>query len=301
MIRWYMPTWHGDLRIEQVDERTSELILYKPTPTESAAAEKIVAVCASRGWCDAEIDLTKKKVRCLIRAPMVDVGPIASRILRPGEAVLTAVVFKDGHVETSSKNEGPTLEALTEKALTPYREPAALTEAEKPKAIATVKRPTPCCPDCKAGAIEPATEALLAFLTPDEHAQWAAERAIEIRGGLTGFRYLLAHRNSRLAEHNGRICHDLDNDFTLHFHDWSVPPEEEVLAAKLILEHREPWLRNEATCLARVGTMGSLMQHGCFKFKNPFGDFMDGTESAALAGSLGMMVSSAVLARKAGT
>ena len=38
----------------------------------------------------------------------------------------------------------------------------------------------------------------------------------------------------------------------LHFHDNSVPPEEEVLAAKLILEHREPWLRNEATCLLQT-------------------------------------------------
>ena len=29
-----------------------------------------------------------------------------------------------------------------------------------------------------------------------------------------------------------------------------MPPEEEILAAKLILEHREPWLRNEANAAA---------------------------------------------------
>ena len=48
---------------------------------------------------------------------------------------------------------------------------------------------------------------------------------------------------------NKKICYDIDDRCVLHFHDWTVPPEEEVLATKLILEHREAWLRNEATVL----------------------------------------------------
>jgi hypothetical protein len=50
-----------------------------------------------------------------------------------------------------------------------------------------------------------------------------------------------------------------------------------VLGAKLILEHRETWLRNEATLLE-----GSNM-----KFKNPFGDISDGTETAAFMSEIG--------------
>jgi hypothetical protein len=42
-------------------------------------------------------------------------------------------------------------------------------------------------------------------------------------------------------------------------------------------QHREPWLRNEATLLG-----GDNM-----KFKNPFGDLRDGTESAAFASAIG--------------
>lgn len=276
MVKWFMPTWHGDLRVEQVDPNTSLLVLHKPTPAERAAAEKIVAQCKERGWCNADIDLGKRKVSYRIGASMAEVGPIVSRILRPGDAVLTAVVFKDGHVETSSKTEGPTLEQLTEKALAPYRDPAKDPEpeapAKEPAALATVKRPTPCCPNCEPGSIGPATEALLAFLTPEQHEQWARERIIEIVGGQTGFRYRLAHRHTLVAQRQSRICWDLDNDVLVHFHDWSVPPEEEVLAAKLILEHREPWLRNEATMLGAP----------CHRFKNPFGDGLDGVESAML-------------------
>jgi hypothetical protein len=100
-----------------------------------------------------------------------------------------------------------------------------------------------------------------------------------VTGGLTGHRYILAHRQSEIAAYNTKMCFDLDDGQILHFHDNSVPPEEEVLAAKLILEHREPWLRNEAT------TFGARV-----KFKNPFGDLGDGTESTMLVSEIGRVL-----------
>jgi hypothetical protein len=114
-------------------------------------------------------------------------------------------------------------------------------------------------------------------LNEEEHETWARERAIVVTGGLTGHRYVLAHRQSPIAAFNSRMCFDLDDGQIMHFHDNSVPPEEEVLAAKLILEHREPWLRNEATLLG-----GNNM-----KFKNPFGDLGDGVESAVFMSEIG--------------
>jgi hypothetical protein len=141
----------------------------------------------------------------------------------------------------------------------------------------SVKRPTPSCPQCVPGAISRASEVLHAFLTPEERRTWDREHFITVEGGLSHHRYMLAHRHSAYAVQAGRICFDLDDDFTIHFHDNSVPPEEEVLAAKLILEHREPWLRNEAT------TFG----HTTVTYKNPFGGVMDGTVEAGQTRRLG--------------
>ncbi len=181
--------------------------------------------------------------------------------------------FSDGQlsvIEGANEESVEKIEKAVEKA-------TATEDPEKPAKAASVRRPTPCCPDCEVGAIAPASEVLLAFLNEGEHETWKRERAIVVTGGLTGHRYIVAHRQSALAAHNTRMCFDLDDGEILHFHDNSVPPEEEVLAAKLILEHREPWLRNEATLL-----WGNNM-----KFKNPFGDFDDGVESAVFMSDIG--------------
>lgn len=148
-------------------------------------------------------------------------------------------------------------------------------EKEEKKKAVTVKRPTTCCPNQIPGEVGPATEVLLAFCTPEQQEQWEAERRLVARGGVTGHRYLLAHRHTPTAQRSTKICWDLDGDCLLHFHDWTVPPEEEVLAAKLILEHREPWLRNEATCC------------GPPFFKNPFGDGGDGVPDSLFTSALG--------------
>lgn len=161
-------------------------------------------------------------------------------------------------------------------------------EAEEPKAIekkepevekaVTVRRPTPSCPRCLPGSVEAADEVLQSFLTEEQHEMWAKERAIEVTGHLSGHRYIVSHRNGRHAQRAGKICFDQDDCGVLHFHDNTVPPEEEVLATKLMLEHRENWLRHEASCLG-----------GDFDwvFKNPFGDGGDGVKDSVFAGQIG--------------
>jgi hypothetical protein len=126
------------------------------------------------------------------------------------------------------------------------------------------------------GAIKPATEVLLSFLSPEQHEQWMRERAILVEGNLSGHQYLIAHRNSPIAQRVGKICFDVTDQEVIHFHDWSVPPEEEVLAAKLIMEHAEPWLRNEATTFT-----------SSLRYKNPFGNGGDGVETSMFMNGLG--------------
>lgn len=162
-------------------------------------------------------------------------------------------------------------------------------EERKKKAAATVKAPTRCCPDAVPGVVEPAQEVLLRFCTPEQREQWLKERRMLVVGGFTGHRYMLAHRHTSYAIRNTKVCFDLDDRCVMHFHDWTVPPEEEILAGKLILEHREHWLRNEATCFT-----------GRRVFKNPFGDMGDGTHDAGFTRAIGDLAKATQALRRYG-
>jgi hypothetical protein len=276
-MKVYLPSWNGDMRLTEGPDG-SRLTLTDPTPQELIVAGKFLRIASKNRWWDGEVpedgDPYRGKAKDLpIRAPIAKASKALIGIARPKDRTLTAVKFSGGRMEVVEGATSKSLEAI-ESAI------AKAKKAEDPKdeaKAASVKRPTPCCPQCQPGAIGPASEVLLSFLSPEQHEQWSRERAILVHGHLSGHRYVIAHRNSDIAQQVGKICYDVDDSRVIHFHDWSVPPEEEVLAAKLIMEHAEPWLRNEATVLGG----------GTDVYKNPFGDGLDGTESAALAQSVG--------------
>lgn len=267
-MRWYFPAWNGDHRLIAAKSNDGECVLEisDPTAGETEKLEKFLALAVKEKWTDVAAVATKKsglrrrgKQKIVLAASIAAVGEKLVAVLKDKvkDRTITAVTYEDGEIRVGEK------EAPTEKA----------------KVAATVTRPTPCCPQCEVGAVDRASECLLEFLNEEEHASWMEHRRIVVEGGITGHRYVLAHRRSPTAARIGRMCFDLDDGAVVHFHDNSVPPEEEVLAAKLILQHREPWLRNEAT----------MFTGGTNVFKNPFGGLMDGTESAALARGFGMM------------
>jgi hypothetical protein len=275
-VKLYLPSWNGDFRLEDDGKGGSRLVVHDPTPHEQEVIGAFLRKVGAKGWVsdqDRDTRFGQGKSEVAISAPLSKASKILIKLARPKEQTLTAVSFSDGKLSVIEGADDAAVEKISETV-----EKAAATEdPEQPAKAASVKRPTPCCPDCEVGSVTPASEVLLAFLNEDEHATWARERAIVVTGGLTGHRYILAHRQSAIASCNTRMCFDLDDGQILHFHDNSVPPEEEVLAAKLILEHREPWLRNEATLLGGDN----------LKFKNPFGDLSDGTESAAFVSEIG--------------
>jgi hypothetical protein len=209
-------------------------------------------------------------------APVATVGVVVAATMKPGPAVLTNIRFGDGREIAASGGPAELADALREAGADPAA--PANGAAKAPKVAATVKRPTPCCPRCLPGAVEPASEVLLSFLDAEQHEQWARTRTLVVEGGITGARYLLAHRNTGVAARIGRICYDLDDKVVVHFHDNGVPPEEEVLAAMLILKHREQWLRNEATVFGRVSAP---------VLKNPFGGVSDGMMDSGLMHAIG--------------
>lgn len=276
-MKFYIPSWNGDIRIEDDGKGGTRLVVHDPTPHEQTILGEFLRRIGTQGWVgDRDRDIRfgpGDRSELAISAPLSKVSKILIKLTRPKEQTLTAVSFSDGKLSVIEGADDAALEKISDAV-----ENATASEDPKdPAKAASVRRPTPCCPDCEIGSVAPASEVLRAFLSEEEHATWARERAIVVTGGLTGHRYVLAHRQSVIAAYNTRMCFDLDDGQILHFHDNSVPPEEEVLAAKLILEHREPWLRNEATLLNGYNR----------KFKNPFGDFYDGTESAGLMSEIG--------------
>jgi hypothetical protein len=273
---WYVPSWNGDFRLIAGDEpNTSKLLIMQPTPHELQLLNGFLSKAHKKKWTSELLtdDDANDTRTIILKAPIVKTGPLLVRATKPADRTLTAVSFKDGRLEVA---ETGMLETLVAKAA---RDPEA-------KAV-SVARPTPCCPKCEVGAIAPARDVLLSFLSEEEHADWAEHRAIMVRGGLSGHRYLLAHRHSPTAVRLGKICYDLDDHFVLHFHASDTTPEEEVLAAKLILEHREPWLRNEATCLLQTKD-GKWHDLGFMRYKNPFGDASDGRVDAAITATFGI-------------
>jgi hypothetical protein len=280
-VKFYIPSWNGDFRLEGDGKGGTKLVVHKPTPHEQKIVGEFLRKAVAKGWASKQDLATMIDSGAIttgatmaISAPLAKASKILVKLARPKKQTLTAISFSDGKlsiIEGADEAAAEQIEKVVEKA-------AATEDPKQPAKAASVKRPTPCCPDCEIGAVAPASEVLLSFLNEEEHETWARERSIVVTGGLTGHRYVVAHRQSPIAAYNTRMCFDLDDGEILHFHDNSVPPEEEVLAAKLILEHREPWLRNEATLLGGDN----------LKFKNPFGDVMDGAESAALMRELGM-------------
>lgn len=282
MKAWYVPSWNGDFRLTAGDDdETSKLLIMAPTPHEMQLLARFMTTARKNKWTKEKFakDEAIDTRTIVLDAPLTKVGPALVKITKPADRTLTAVSFKNGQLEVA---ETGALETIVTKA-----------KGDREAKAVSVARPTPCCPSCIPGSVEPASDVLLSFLNKQEHADWAKHRAIMVTGGRSGHRYLIAHRHSRTAVLNKKICYDVDDRCVLHFHDWTVPPEEEVLATKLILEHREAWLRNEATVLQQNGK-GEWVDLGFMRYKNPFGDASDGRADAALTSVLGTVFATAL-------
>jgi len=277
-MRWFFPSWNGDYRLEPVvpdatyREAPGEplpnecrLVITEPTAAEREQLEAFLKVARAKGWTNQRLRREGPSQSIAIKAPLTEAGAELLKASSPDPGTITAVVSTGGKVRVTEARD---TQATTE-----------LVSAKDAKDAATVKRPTMCCPDCIPGSIAPASEVLLAFLNEAEHRSWARHRAIVVRGGTSGHRYVVAHRHSALAQRMTKVCWDLDENGLIHCYNWALPPEEEVLSIKLMLEHREGWIRNEASALG--------MRR--IKLKNPFGDFMDGTEDAGLLSDIGAL------------
>ena len=286
-MKWFFPSWNGDFRIESKGDDKCVLVVEKATAAERVVLKKFAEHAIKKTWVsEREIATDDERrfaadERYYLSVSADVAGKVLLKLMKPKRSTLTVVKFKDGKVSTAYGTESAAIDGAMKsmaKGLVSDSDSKSGAVSSTPEAAVSVARPTPCCPECIPGSVERASEVLLSFLTPEQHDQWAKHRTILVVGGLSGHLYRIAHRSSPIAVAQKRIAWDMTADHVMHFHDWSVPPEEEVLASKLILEHAEPWLRNEATAFA-----GPL--HDCYK--NPFGDGSDGGADAGLTQAIG--------------
>ena len=276
---WAFPSWSGDIRLKaapaesyrDADAPDGKCVLEidTPIPIEIEAMTKFLKVALKKKWIDEAVEVTPPPAegKAIQEVPLnIDLDTAGKELLhhlKPPDRTITAVKVEGGKVTVHD----------TEDLL------AKENEDIKKKGTKTVstKRATLCCPQCVPGPMDRASEVLHEFLRPEQRQSWETDRFVIATGNLSGHRYVVAHRHSPLAQKFGRICYDLDDQLVVHFHDNSLPPEEEVLGAVLMLEHREPWLVNECT-------------KGGLSFKNPFGDITDGVLDASITQTIGMLV-----------
>lgn len=244
-MKWFFPAFNGDFRLVQ-QPGSVDLVVHEPTVAEQELLAEFFKIARKEGW------VTRSRVLAaniitqgtyVLDGNIADIGLALKNLVRPETQAITAFKYEGGKIEVVETAESAKIREILSPAVDAEPiEDAPKKLSKKLETAVSVRRPDRGCPDCSVGAIEPASEVLLTFLTPEQHESWRKHRAILVRGGESRHSYVLMHRHSRAAAINRRVCFDLNESRTMMFHDWSVPPEEEVLAAKLVLEHREPWL-----------------------------------------------------------
>jgi hypothetical protein len=274
MERWYIPSWCGDFRLEADGDDTCKLLVTDPTPAEIMLLGKFLTKARKKEWCSSVCGIAERGESVLtLKASVTKAGlELLSRGevkgLKKRKAILTTVKSTSGEVIAIAGGEG-----LAE----------SLDKVKDKKEAVTSKRPTLCCPTPISGPEQRASDVLKAFSTTQQWQDWMEYGFLVCRGNLTGHPYRVCHRHSDLASKQGKIAWDLHDDHVVHCYDWSVPPAEEVLGAKLCFEHAEHWIRN------RSGYFGPEPRfHNPFRSDNEQG--MDGVEDSAFVGTIGLAV-----------
>jgi len=283
MKSWFIPSFHGDFRLEEKDGG-SLLTVEAPTAVEREALRAFLTKAVTKGWVDPFQAMEKAvlDVGLKLSAPVHKTGALMAKIMsfdrkgvitslksRAGEISVHDVVAHKGKVKVDAEedlyDEGDgKKEPEKKKKGTTTTSTALAKKAEASEVAVTVKRPSLSCPECDGKPLgeRKACDVLWEFLSERQREEWLEKRGITVIGGLTGHMYRVRSRDTEGARLAGRTTIDLDDRVVLHNYDWTVPPEEEVLSVKLILEHRENWLR----VFGEVDPIGRARH----VFRNPF-------------------------------
>ena len=290
MRMWAVPSSSGDYRLEADAAKLDECVLTVEDPTDKELEElgRFRVSCVERKW-GWEADNAEGYINMVgnttvrINAPITACGPLLVVSKMPDRTTLTAIASKSGSQVAI---------VTAEQGGTPKEQEQALVKAVKKtvtdKAV-TTRRGTVCCPQPVDGPLRRASRVLREWCSPTQWKTWVERAYLDCYGGVTGRKYRVYHRHhphavfigqpildlDMVATLQGRERHDLEafQSCRIHRWDYTVPPAEEVLGAKLVLEHRENWIRNYS------GTNGNPFFD---LLPNSVGDqYKDGTWDAA--------------------
>lgn len=232
MLRLYVPSFYGDIRLAPQGEGKTKLSAMKLTEVEKGVVAELLKVAAKKKWTD--VSQVEGGGSVVLDAPIEKVSAALAKALKPGRRVLTAVKVEDGKL--IEVDERGFAEVVKEAEKEPKKEtPAA--------AVAVPVR----------GCVAPhfneadvaATRVLLKFLTPAQQKDFWARQAFVVRGADTQHDYLVSSRHARGAVFDTVVPrapvvpgkpYDLTEGRSYCIHDWDVPAAEELLAVALCLQ-----------------------------------------------------------------
>lgn len=234
-MKWFFPSWNGDHRLRPILEgdtpyrsrpNACALEVSAPTAVERNRINEFLEVAKEKGWTSTgRLRLRGNEAVIHLDTGLATAGRKLEKILRPSASRITAIRYSDGRVVVERAGEAQPVE-----------------EAE---AAVTTMRGFRGCP-APVPVNFRASEALAAFLDPAQTADWEKRKALVVYGSDTQAPYVVFHRGHPSAMKNEYIGFCLASGGllggSLCYHDWSVPPEEEVLGLKLLIEHDESWL-----------------------------------------------------------
>lgn len=236
MRAWFIPCFSGDFRLEPEGE-TSVLTVENPTALDRQRLDPFLVAAKARGWLDpaatySHVGLT----RLPIAAAMVLAGPVLAELAVPEEAGRerwTALRHATGIVLTDDLAQAQVLIAGGSVRVS--------NDQVEIVAAATLRAPARGCPP-PAPALTRAAEALGAFSTARQLRSYLGEGRMVAFGNATGHPYAIFHRGEAARRGLGHCVVNLSSHQEICAWDDSVPAEEETLALKLAVEHRERWL-----------------------------------------------------------
>jgi hypothetical protein len=254
---WFLPSFHGDIRLEAEGKTKCRLITTELTPSEKDAIGRLEVLARKKEWISGlgHLNLTGTSS---LSASIEKVAGTLGKLMKPGRTIISAVKFTDGTMEeirTASppvqKTSGdPTTDPV--EAPQPYRTEGdvLLSEKEweekkkrrlpkkKPRAAVSTAAPVRGCPPPDFDQAEIRARRVLAeFLTVEQLADFQKHNKFISIGATTGNRFMITSRLARdqLTKYT-RTLYDLDRKMPLCVHDYEVPPAEEMLGLHILLQ-----------------------------------------------------------------
>jgi len=239
---WFFPVRSGDFRL-QATSTPGETLLSVEDPTDSDRKLLIPFLKTAVEMGQLE---TVPEIRFVglteisLKGTVEELGPILADHVHADSKLWTAVRHTDGKIFVTDGAE-------TELKQLPVKRKKAEIASRK-EAAATVREPWVGCPPPET-AVRRASEVLRTFSTRSQWEQWEEHGAMKLIGNATGKAYWLHHRSVAAARGLLHLLIEAKSGRDICVWDDRVPAEEEALAIKFAVEHRENWLRG-------VGTLG---------------------------------------------